>query len=186
MTTAKEDMEFRNRIEHLEAVLQDLDDAVDPAAQARIRDIVQTLLEFHGTGLARILDHVGKAGEPGQSILRSIGADDLASSLLVLHGLHPLDLETRVRLALDKVRSFVHGHGGSVELLSIREGSVRLRITSDGQGCHSTPGKLKQAVEDAIYTKAPDITAIQIEGVTDGAAQTAAAFIPVEQLLVRQ
>ena len=186
MTTAKEDMDFRNRLQHLEALLQDLDGVVDPAAQARIRDIIQTLLEFHGMGLARMLDHISKAGEPGQSILHAIGDDDLTGNLLVLHGLHPLDVETRIRLALDKVRPSLQSQGGDVELVSIREGSVRLRITSSGHGCHSTGAKLKQAVEDAVLAKAPDITAMQIDGTPEGAADAPAAFIPVEQLLVRQ
>jgi Fe-S cluster biogenesis protein NfuA len=181
-----EDTEFRSRLQHLEGLLQDLDGAVDPAVQSRIREIVQTLLEFHGAGLASILEHIGKAGEPGQSILRGIGRDDLAGSLLILHGLHPVDVETRIRQALDKVSPFVLSKGGALEVLGIRAGDVRLRITSSGQGCHSTPEKLKQAVEDAIYAKAPDLTSLQIDSATDGVDQTPGTFIPVEQLLVRQ
>ena len=35
-------------------------------------------------------------GEPGHALIASLAGDDLVSSLLLLYGLHPLDLETRV------------------------------------------------------------------------------------------
>ena len=44
-------------------------------------------------------------------------SDDLVSSLLLLHGLHPVDLRTRVQQALDKARPFLYDHGSQVELL---------------------------------------------------------------------
>ena len=42
--------------------------------------------------------------EPARRSSTRLARDDLVSSVLVLHGLHPLGLEDRVRRALDKVR----------------------------------------------------------------------------------
>ena len=43
-----------------------------------------------------------------------------SSHLLLLHGLHPVPLEARVRAALDEVRPYLESHGGDVELLGDR------------------------------------------------------------------
>ena len=51
------------------------------------------------------------------------------ASLLLIHGLYPVDLETRVREALDSVRPYMESHGGDVELLGDRrDGVARLRL----------------------------------------------------------
>ena len=47
--------------------------------------------------------------------------DELVASVLLLHGLHPVDLETRVRGALEKTRPYLKSHGGNVELVGIDE-----------------------------------------------------------------
>ena len=84
--------------------------------------------------------------------------------ILLLHGLHPLDLETRVRQALDKVRPLLRSHGGNVELLGLAGGVARLRMLGSCDGCPSSAMTLKTAIEEAIYEKAPDVTAIEVDG----------------------
>jgi Fe-S cluster biogenesis protein NfuA len=107
---------------------------------------------------------VFEAGEPGRAIIDNLGRDDLVGSLLLLYGLHPLDLESRVIQALEKLRPYMRSHGGSVELLSINDGAVRLRLEGSSNGCGSSGQTLKAAIEEAIYDAAPDITALEIEG----------------------
>ncbi len=50
----------------------------------------------------------------------------MVASMLLLHGLHPDDIETRVRRGIEKVRPYLQSHGGDVELASVRDGIVRL------------------------------------------------------------
>jgi Fe-S cluster biogenesis protein NfuA len=89
----------------------------------------------------------------------------LISSLLLLHGLHPQDLEERVAAALERVRPDLHAHGGDVELLSIDDGVVRLRMQGNCDGCPSSAATLKFTIEQAIYAAAPDVAAIEVEGI---------------------
>ena len=88
------------------------------------------MIELHGAGLERILDKLADAGDAGLALIDALAEDDLVGSILLLHGLHPLDLETRVRQALDKVRPLLRSHGGNVELL----GSGRRRGTFANAG----------------------------------------------------
>ena len=53
---------------------------------------------------------------------------------------------------------------GSVDLLGIDEGVIRLRLRSSGSGCGSSAGSLKSAVEDAMYEAAPDLVQLADRG----------------------
>ena len=122
---------------------------------------------------------VSQAGEPGGAIIDRFVQDDLVASLLLLYELHPVDLETRVRQALDKVRLSVRAHGGHVELLSIADGVVRLRLQDSSHGGASSAMMLKLAIEEAIYETAPDVAALEVEGMVEQPSPS--GFVPLEQ-----
>jgi Fe-S cluster biogenesis protein NfuA len=78
--------------------------------------------------------------------------------------LHPLGLEERVRQALEGVRPYLRSHGGNVELLEVRDGVVRLRLQGNCHHCPSSALTMQQTVEEAIFGKAPEVTAVEVEG----------------------
>jgi len=162
--SAKDDTKLRERLQRIDTLLLEIDGQPDPATRARTREIVQILMEFHGAGLERILTQLASTGEPGQQIIHSLARDELIASLLLLYGLHPLDLETRVGAALEKVRPYLHSHGGNVELLGINGDVVRIRLQGSCHGCPSSALTLKQTIEEAIHEAAPDVAAIEVEG----------------------
>jgi Fe-S cluster biogenesis protein NfuA len=174
--------EFRQRIQEIETLIHEVERFADPAAQAHTRALVQALLDIHGAGLARLLDHVELGGTHGRSIIDALARDSLVSSLLVLHGLHPLDLETRVRQALDHVRPYLRSHGGDVELVDVVEGAVRIRMQGHCHDCPSSAKTLEQAIAAAIDEAAPDATAILVEDAPAPPTRAGAAFVPVELL----
>jgi Fe-S cluster biogenesis protein NfuA len=104
----------------------------------------------------------------------------LVSSLLVLYGLHPLDLESRVARAVERVRLQVRKGGGELELLSIERGVVRLQLRVTGHGCGSTARTLKTMVEDALYEAAPDMNRLLIEGLEEQVGSS--GFVPLGKL----
>jgi hypothetical protein len=74
--------------------------------------------------------------------------DPLVESLLLVHDLHPLDTDTRVRRALGRL-------GTGAEFLGIdNEGVVHVRL---GHGCGSTA----EVVEEAITNAAPETTGVE-------------------------
>ncbi len=134
-----------------------------PKVRAQTKEIIQGILDLHGAGLEKILEHLAGTGDAGLIVIDSLAQDDLVGSLLLLYGLHPLDLETRVRQALEKARPGLHSHGGNVELLGVDGGVVRLRMQGSCNGCPSSAVTLKSTIEEAIYEKAPDVVAIELE-----------------------
>jgi Fe-S cluster biogenesis protein NfuA len=175
-----EEREFRKRMERVESLIHQVDRDLDPRAQVLAREIVQGILDLHGAALERILERIAEAGEAGQAMIDSLGRDDVVASVLLLYGLHPLDLQTRVLEALDRVRPQLRSHGGNVELLGIREGVVRLRMQGSCHGCASSAQALKQTIEEAIHEKAPDVTGIEFVETTNGATgETGRARMPL-------
>ena len=175
-------------IEQIEELVQRIEDLPDPNARSSALALVQALMDFHGEALDRLMEVVASHGEPGYSIFNKFSADELVSNLLLLYGLHPLPLEERVAQALEKVRPHLDSHGGNVELLSITDGVVRLRLEGTCRGCPSSAETLKLAIESAIYSAAPDVVSIEAEGALTetpkGLVQIAAAAKAVGQFSI--
>jgi Fe-S cluster biogenesis protein NfuA len=168
MTSPLDARDLRARLERLDALLREAERFADPAAVSHTREIVRALLDLHGAGLERLLGHVAEAGEAGRRVLDACARDEAVSGLLLLHGLHPLDVETRVRQALDGVRPYLRSHGGNVELIGVRGGVVRLRLQGSCHSCPSSSATMQQTIEEAIYGRAPEVTAVEVEGLAEG------------------
>ena len=169
--------EFPQRLQSIERLLGRIESAADPNLRTTVQELVQLVMDLHGAGLERMLELIRAAGDGGTVIIQKLGRDELVASLLVLHGLHPMDFEARVTQALDKARSRLRAHEGEVELLSIQDGAVRLRLHANGHGCGSTAQALREMVEDAVYQGAPDVTSLVIEG-----TEEKPGFVPIELL----
>lgn len=166
--------EFQQRLESIETVIRQIEAAADPSVRTAARELVQLVMELHGTGLERILEILRAQGESGQSALDSFGRDDMVSSLLVLYGLHPLGIEQRIGQALEKVNRQMRSRNATVELVGMEDGAVRLHLKANGHG-----PALKEIVEAAIYQAAPDISSLAIDG-----AEEKQAFVPLEMLVM--
>jgi Fe-S cluster biogenesis protein NfuA len=171
MPSPVEDKEFRQRMQRLETLIHQVEGFADPAARAHAREIVQALMDLHAAALEQTLNHIVEGTASGTALIDLLGQDPLVGGLLLLYGLHPLDLDTRVRQALDKVRPMLHHHSAEVELLSVRDGTAHLRLRASGHGCHSSAQALKAAIEEAICEKAPDVTSVHVEEALTGGSQ---------------
>jgi len=185
MDKASDDREFKNRMSELESLLQQVERIPDAPTRELAGGIIQSLMEFHGAAVTRMLEHLNRAGEAGRTALTDMAHDELVGNLLLLYGLHPLDIDARVRLALESVRPYLASHGGNVELLEVTPaGIVRLRMQGSCHGCPSSAVTLKTTIEQAIYDNAPDTSAIEVEEAHESpAAAPPAGFVPVESLL---
>ena len=156
--------EHQQRAAHIESLLQEISALPDPALRATTEELIQALLDLYGEGLARILALTAQTTVSGQELIDQFANDDLVSSLLLLHGLHPVDMETRIRLALDTMRpSLNKAYGSNVELISIADGIAHLRLTGNSHGCSASTSTLKTTIEQAITQAAPDLEELHIE-----------------------
>lgn len=159
--------EFRKELQRVEELVRTIESAADPNVRASAVELMTALMQIHGAGIERMMEITFESGAHGAETVDRFGTDDLVASLLLLYGLHPVPFETRVMQALDKVRPMLKAHGGDVELLGTAEGVVRLRLDGSCNGCASSAMTLKNAIEEAIYEAAPDLAALEVEGVVD-------------------
>jgi Fe-S cluster biogenesis protein NfuA len=147
-----------DRIEYL---VEDLQKHADPVVFDKAEEALRLVTELYGGALARVVDLVG-AQAP--KVMDELLGDELVSSLMLVHGLHPDGLEARVERALEGVRPFLAQHGGNVELVDIdaEVGAVLIRLLGSCDGCPSSAVTLQHAVERAIVDAAPEIVTIDV------------------------
>ncbi len=175
-----DEKDFQQRVQKIGGLVHDLETIADPASRVAAKELVQLLMELHGTGLERILEVVFQSGDSGPRIIDELGEDRLVSSLLVLYGLHPDELQTRVERKLAQMDSQLHKMGAEAKLVSVNGGDVRVQVKVEGHGCGSTSRTVQAAVEEAIYEAAPDLTLLTIEGLEQPAES---GFVAIEKLL---
>ncbi|MCU1347307.1 MAG: hypothetical protein JWO56_337 [Acidobacteria bacterium] len=156
------DPTLQKQTHEIESLLANLETIGDDEARATSLALVRALTELYGNGIERMLELTAEL--TGVGTIERIAEDPLVGSLLLLHGLHPDDTETRVIKALERVRPYLGSHGGDVELAGIDGGVVRLRMKGTCQGCPSSTRTMKLAIEDAVFDAAPEVTAIVAEG----------------------
>ena len=165
------DSQFQRQLGRMEELIHALDETADSPICRKARELVQIVLKMHADALEHVLDSIHDNALSGQQLIDRLAEDPLISNLLVLHGLHPLDLETRVRHALESVKPRLGLHGGDVDLIGVTpDGVVKLRLEGNCHGCPSSRITLKSSIEEAIYAAAPDITALEVEGAIDRAS----------------
>lgn len=164
--------------------LLDASAAGGSVARERTEELVRLVADLYGAGLERMMELLHESGHLDDRLLASLAEDDLVASLLLVHGLHPYGVETRVEQALDSVRPYLGSHGGDVELLAVTDdGAVRLRLLGSCDGCPSSSVTLKLAVEGAIEAAAPEVSTIEVE--TGGGPAADGPLIPVASLRSR-
>jgi len=168
----KDDKRFQEQMQRVEELVETIEASADPNIRSAALELVQTLMDFNGAGIERMMDITADAGAAGYAIFDDFARDDLTASLLLLYGLHPLDIETRINQAIEKVRPSLSLHEGDVEVLGISEGVVKLRLKGSCDGCPSSAATLKHTIEEAIYAAAPDVIGIDVEGVVVETAES--------------
>jgi Fe-S cluster biogenesis protein NfuA len=146
---------------------------------AAAEELVRLLVSLYGDGLAHIMavladDELAADGATSAAMLDRLISDPLVESLLLLHGLHPLDVDARIQRALDQVRPYLGSHAGGVHYVGVSNGVARLRLEGNCDGCPSSAVTVQLAIEGAVQDAAPEVTEVVVEGVTEAPAPASA------------
>ncbi|MCC5579073.1 NifU family protein [Microtetraspora sp. AC03309] len=171
--TPLNDDEAADRAHRVEALLERVESMTDPDARATVTELLQPLLELYGEGLSRIM--AAAATVSGTALVDTLAADELVAHLLLLHGLHPSDTETRVREAVERAAPQLGG--ATAELVGVEGGVARVRLRGRG-GCRSSAPAMRATLEEAIRDAAPEVARVEVEE-----AAPPPAVIPADSLL---
>jgi Fe-S cluster biogenesis protein NfuA/nitrite reductase/ring-hydroxylating ferredoxin subunit len=169
----QDDAQWRTAGDRIQTLL-DASSSGGAGARERAEQLVREVTDLYGAVLERMMD-VALAAD-------RFAADDLVASLLLVHGLHPYDVERRVSDALDSVRPYLGSHRGDVSLLGVDDGVVRLQFQGSCKSCPSSSVTLELAVEDAVRAAAPEISSIEVVAADK---DPSSEVIPAESLITR-
>ncbi len=158
-------------VERVQELQGRLESSADGPTRELAEELVSAIVQMYGAGLERILGRLLAGGEEGERLAASLVDDELVAMLLLIHDLHPVPLEDRVRGALDSVRPYMESHGGNVELLSLEAGVARIHLRGSCSDCSASSVTLELAIKQALEEAAPDLEGLEVEGV---APQTSA------------
>lgn len=174
---ASDQIRSQEWVDKIEALVHRAESISDPMARSVAVDLLQAVLDFHAAGVERMLEIVAGSGAAGDVIIEQIAKDDLTSSMLLLHDLHPEDMETRIGRAVQKLQEMFASLGARLSVLAIEAETVRLHFDS-ARTWSGTP--VKASIENAIFQAAPEIASVVIEGLKE---TPPAGFVPISDLL---
>ena len=140
-----------DRLEELLGELEQLDDDV----RERVFELLDGVDSVHRLAVTRLAAALGRrTGE-----LRD---DPAVDWLFAAYGVGVDDVEAATA-ALGPVRPYLTEHGGDVEVLAVRDGVVRLRMSGACSGCTSSAETLRFGVEEALREGLPGFVAMDVE-----------------------
>jgi len=72
-------------------------------------------------------------------------------------------MEEKVQKIIDKMRPYIKMHGGDVELLEIKEGIVKLKVSGACAGCYMSHVTFDEMLGGMIKEEVPEIKGVVIE-----------------------
>lgn len=160
-------------VRRIEELVTALDALPDPAAREPARALLEAVLELHGLALARI-GAIVAAADGGVALLERLAADEPVQAVLLLHGLHPEPIEARVGKAIEALQPQFATRGLGLKLIESHAGLARVRVRWISQTPSPDVADQSRAeIEAAIFEAAPDLEALEIEGLDEAVAALA-------------
>ena len=132
-------------------------------AVAQLDTLVRTLEREGDERALMLLELIDAVHRPGLGALADGDVEHPAAQALIgIYG-RELDDEELVEEALEQVRPYINSHGGEVELISVEDGVVRVRMSGACQGCAASAMTLRRGIEEALRAGYPDFREVVAE-----------------------
>ena len=149
-------------------------------AVAQLDTLVRTLEREGDERALMLLELIDAVHRPGLGALADGDVEHpAAQALIAMYGFE-LDDEELVEEALEQVRPYINSHGGEVELLSVEDGVVRVRMSGACQGCAASAMTLRRGIEEALRAGYPGFREVVAEEPEDD--EPAPTLLQIEDL----
>jgi nitrite reductase/ring-hydroxylating ferredoxin subunit/Fe-S cluster biogenesis protein NfuA len=125
-------------------------------AVAELETLVQTLEREGDERALVLLQLIDAIHRPALELIAAGELEDpIARALLAMYDLAPVEDHVLVEEALDTVRPYIHSHGGEIEVLSVADGVVHVRMSGSCHGCAASALTLRRGIESALRDHYP-------------------------------
>lgn len=140
----------------------------DPAVRADAAEVLDWIDAYHREGLGRLVEMVRQWR--GEIFLEQAALDPVVGELLATYSLgvdvDAAAVERTVQAALDEVRPYVASHGGDLEVLSVADGVVGLRMHGNCDGCTAAGDTIANRIEAALREHWIDFRRVEVTEAT--------------------
>lgn len=156
----EEQLSYREAWEHIADLADGLANHPDTKVSERVLELLDWVDAVHRDGLGRMIEMV--RAWRGEIFLESLARDEITGTMLNAYGLgEGLDLEAEeeikkaVDAAMAEISPLVESHGGSIEIVSVVDGVVSVKMHGTCNGCASSSATLTYGLEAALRTHWP-------------------------------
>ena len=142
-------------LDRLEVLLGEVE-GLDEDVRDRVFELLDGVDAVHRLAIVRLADSLG---EQLEELRRS---DETIDWLFEAYSVGVDDVSV-ASAALEKIRPYIHEHGGEVEIVDVHHGVARVRLTGSCSGCTSAAETLRDGVEEALREGMPGFVAMEVE-----------------------
>lgn len=140
----------------------------DPRVVDSAGELLDWIDAFHLQGIGTLIEMIREWR--GEIFLDTVATHPVTGLLLNAYGLGTAsDLtvaQQAVQAALAEVRPYLMSHGGDMEVVSIQDGVVRLKLHGSCDGCTAADATLTELVETALRERWNDFRRLETEDIT--------------------
>ncbi|HEX3566563.1 MAG TPA: NifU family protein, partial [Acidimicrobiales bacterium] len=148
-----DDLSYQEVLGRIGELAEVLTSHPDPRVADQVTELLDWVDAFHRDGLGRLVEMI--RSWRGEIFLESVSADEVVGTFLAAYGLGEAtdtvaEATAAVEAALLQVRPLVESHGGDIEVVSVVDGVVSVRMKGTCDGCPSSSATLTYGVEQAL------------------------------------
>ncbi|MGI9576579.1 MAG: NifU family protein [Microthrixaceae bacterium] len=164
-----DDLEYGQILDRVAQLVDRLLEHDDPAVRADAEELVDWLDVYHREGIGRFVEMARQWR--GELFLEQAALDPVVGELFATYSLG-IDVDAAVadrviQIALDEVRPYVHSHGGDLEVRSVVDGVVHLRMHGTCNGCTAADDTVTRRIEVALREHWIDFRRVEVEEPTE-------------------
>ena len=167
--TAPDELAYGDILERAAELATSLLECGDERVAAETEELLDWLDAYHREGLGRLVEMVRQWR--GELFLEQAALDPVVGELLATYGLgtdtDSAAAERVIQLALDEVRPYIHSHGGEVEVTSVSDGVVELRMHGTCNGCTAADDTVTRRIEVSLREHWIDFRRVEMEEPTE-------------------
>ncbi len=164
--TDEEQLSYREAWEYIAELAEGLSNHPDSKVAERVEELLDWVDAVHREGLGRLIEMI--RSWRGEIFLESVARDEITGTMLRAYelgeGLDP-EAEAEVKKAIDaamaEINPLVESHGGSIEVVSVEDGVVKVRMHGTCNGCASSSATLTYGLEAALKNHWPSFRRLE-------------------------
>lgn len=145
---------FGPLLDRLEELLEAVE-GLDQDLQASVFELLDGVDAVHRLAITRLADSLG------DELVTIRKADPAVDWLFEAYGVGVEDVEA-ASVALEQIGPYLQEHGGSVEVLSVQRGVVRVQLLGACSGDSMTADTLRHGIAEALRENLPGFVALDI------------------------